>query len=239
MQLKWKKRVINEQHQSYHEKLETWAACPNEVLTSKAKVERIHNSPPGPTGEAGLIGEPGPEGALGDNEQKGAKIQPGPSGDQGPQGDDGDQGAQGPKGEPGQAATGVKGEKGDQGADGDVGNRDPQGHKRERGVDGSPGSPGDPSPSVERELIPAKCAEDSNETQGQAQMNKAKAIDPVCSEPTAEIRNQKSIMRTRRLWSALKSRLKRGNKETGKARNKPSFIKRWFPCVCGSKTNSE
>ncbi|CAH3171565.1 unnamed protein product, partial [Porites lobata] len=139
-----------EQHQSYHENLETWTACPNEVLTSKARVERIHSSPPGPTGEAGLIGEPGPEGALGDNEKKGAKIQPGPSGDQGPQGGDGDQGAQGPKGEPGQAATGVKGEKGDQGADGDVGNRDPQGHKGERGVDGSPGSPGDPSPSVER-----------------------------------------------------------------------------------------
>ena len=58
-------------------------------------MERIHGSPPGPTGEAGLIGEPGPEGALGDNEEKGAKIQPGPSGDQGPQGDDGDQGAQG------------------------------------------------------------------------------------------------------------------------------------------------
>ena len=58
-------------------------------------MERFHSSPPGPTGEAGLIGEPEPEGALGDNEQKGAKIQPGPSGDQGPQGDDGDQGAQG------------------------------------------------------------------------------------------------------------------------------------------------
>ena len=58
-------------------------------------MERIHSSPPGPTGEAGLIGEPGPEGALGDNEKKGAKIQPGPSGDQGPQGGDGDQGAQG------------------------------------------------------------------------------------------------------------------------------------------------
>ena len=28
---------FQEQHQSYHEKLETWAACPNEVLTSKAK----------------------------------------------------------------------------------------------------------------------------------------------------------------------------------------------------------
>ena len=50
---------------------------------------------PHPTSKAGLIGEPGPEGALADNEQKGAKIQPGPSGDQGPQGDDGDQGAQG------------------------------------------------------------------------------------------------------------------------------------------------
>ena len=58
-------------------------------------MERIHSSPPGPTGEAGLIGEPGPEGALGDNEEKGAKIQRGPSGDQGPQGGDGDQGAQG------------------------------------------------------------------------------------------------------------------------------------------------
>ena len=58
-------------------------------------MERIHSSPPGPTGEAGLIGEPGPEGAPGDNEEKGAKIQPGPSGDQWPQGDDGDQGAQG------------------------------------------------------------------------------------------------------------------------------------------------
>ncbi|CAH3171566.1 unnamed protein product [Porites lobata] len=164
-----------EQHQSYHETLETWAACPNEVLTSKAKVERIHSSPPGPTGEAGLIGEPGPEGALGDNEKKGAKIQPGPSGDQGPQGDDGDQGAQGPKGEPGQVATGVKGEKGDQSADGDVGDRGPQGDKGERGVDGSPGSPGDPSPSVERELIPAKCAEDSNETHGEAPSNKGDA----------------------------------------------------------------
>ena len=53
------------------------------------------DGPPGPTGEAGLIGEPGPEGGLGGNENKGAKIQPGPSGDQGPQGDDGDQGAQG------------------------------------------------------------------------------------------------------------------------------------------------
>ena len=39
--------------------------------------------------------EPGPEGPLGDNEEKGAKIQPGPSGDQGPPGDDGDQGAEG------------------------------------------------------------------------------------------------------------------------------------------------
>ena len=58
-------------------------------------MERIHSSPPGPTGEAGLIGEPGPEGAPGDNEEKGAKIQPGPSGDQGAEGDDGDQGAQG------------------------------------------------------------------------------------------------------------------------------------------------
>ena len=58
-------------------------------------MERIHSSPPGPTGEAGLIGEPGPEGALGGNEEKGAKIQPGPSSDQGPQGGDGDQGAQG------------------------------------------------------------------------------------------------------------------------------------------------
>ena len=58
-------------------------------------MERIHSSPPGPTGEAGLIGEPGPEGALGDNEKKGAKIQPGPSGDQGPQDGDGDQGSQG------------------------------------------------------------------------------------------------------------------------------------------------
>ena len=53
------------------------------------------DGPPGPTGEAGLIGGPGPEGGLGGNEDKGAKIQPGPSGDQGPQGDDGDQGAQG------------------------------------------------------------------------------------------------------------------------------------------------
>ena len=58
-------------------------------------MERIHSSPPGPTGEAGLIVEPGPEGALGDNEEKAAKIQPGPSGDQRLQGDDGDQGAQG------------------------------------------------------------------------------------------------------------------------------------------------
>ena len=45
------------------------------------------DGPPGPTGEAGLIGEPGPEGGLGGNEDKGAKIQPGPSGDQGSQGE--------------------------------------------------------------------------------------------------------------------------------------------------------
>ena len=58
-------------------------------------MERIHSSPPGPTGEAGLIGEPGPDVAPADKEEKGAKIQPGPLGDQGPPDDDGDQGAQG------------------------------------------------------------------------------------------------------------------------------------------------
>ena len=58
-------------------------------------MERIHSSPPGPTGEAGLIAEPGPDVAPGDKEEKGAKIQPGPLGDQGPPDDDGDQGAQG------------------------------------------------------------------------------------------------------------------------------------------------
>ena len=119
---------------------------------------------PGPRGEKGNNGNPGPQGMLGPRGEKGnngnpgTKGMPGPRGEKGNNGNPGTKGMPGPRGEKGnngnpgpEGMLGPRGEKGDNGNPGTKGTpglRGAKGDKGEPGSKGMPGRPGSPGKSA-------------------------------------------------------------------------------------------
>ena len=106
----------------------------NESVDAKLEVIELT---PGPKGDKGEQGEPGPQGEVGPAGPQGEPGPQGPQGEPGPAGKDGIDGAPGPKGDKGD--IGPQGPAGEQGPKGDRGEQGPQGETGPAGADGKDG----------------------------------------------------------------------------------------------------